>query len=661
MYVLLMSIKCAFFKKVCIKYTILLAYINRSSSFFVQFFKTFTYTIKRYAKVGLEIFMCSISGVVSFANECDRYDTVKKMNDTMKHRGPDESDIFFDKNATLGHNRLSIIDPQNGKQPMSVLYGNKKYTIVYNGEIYNCDELRKELIKNGFELRTSCDTEIVLLAYILYGDNVCNYLNGIFAFCIYDGEKVFCGRDRFGVKPFYYALKNDEFIFASEIKAILAHPRVSHTVSCEGFWELLYLSPCFISGKSVFKDILELPPATCLIFDKNGVKERKYWSIAAQPYLRDRNYAIEKTEFLVSDAIKRQLVSDVPLCSLLSGGLDSSVVSAIASEEYRKNGDTLSTYSFEYEGNKDSFEKSLFQPERDDEYAILASKYLKTNHTVLTASNDDIANYLYEATLYRDLPGQADIDSSLYYFCGEIKKNHTVGLSGECSDEIFGGYPWFYRPDMLYSDFFPWIHAPKLRASLFKGNASSNTGYDYVKDFYKETLKECPTLKSDSNEMKTSRIASYLSVKYFMSSLLQRKDRMSMASGLEVRVPFADHRIFEFVFNVPWEIKFENGVEKSLLRNAMAGHLPECILWRKKSPYPKTHNPKYFEAVKKMLDERLKKSPFLKEYLNTDILDASISSNKTWFGQLMGSAQLLAWIIQLDIWVEKYNVIVENI
>ena len=507
--------------------------------------------------------MCSICGIVNFLDTYEKTDIVSKMNRSMKHRGPDASDIFSYKNACLGHNRLCVVDIENGKQPMSVMYGNKKYTIVYNGEIYNCDELRSELEKAGFSLMTSCDTEIVLLSYILYGESVCDHLNGIFAFCVYDGEKVFCGRDRFGVKPFYYALRGNDFIFASELKALLAHPKIDAKIDRYGLWELLYLSPNFVSGKSVFCDISELDCAQCLVFDKSGIKKRTYWSVEALPYFKDRDHAIEKTRFLVSDAIKRQLVSDVPLCSLLSGGLDSSVVSAIASEEYRKAGKVLDTYSFEYEGNKESFEKSLFQPEKDDDFALLAARYLKTDHTVLTAPTSEVSKRLFDATLCRDLPGQADIDSSLHYFCEEIKKRHTVGLSGECSDEIFGGYPWFYRPEMLFSDFFPWIHSPRLRPSLFNGDiANSDTGYDYMRDIYKSTLEECPTLKSDTPSMKTSRIASYLSVKFFMSSLLQRKDRMSMASGLEIRVPFADHRIYEFVFNVPWEIKFENNEKR---------------------------------------------------------------------------------------------------
>ncbi|MBO5312868.1 MAG: asparagine synthase (glutamine-hydrolyzing) [Clostridia bacterium] len=602
--------------------------------------------------------MCSICGIVSF-NEPDAcsYDDVLKMNATMKHRGPDDSDVFQDKFGIFGHNRLSVMDIEKGGQPMSVVYGNKKYTIVYNGEIYNCDELRKEIRKKNIYLKTSCDTEVVLYSYILYGKDCAQMLNGIFAFAVYDGESVFFARDRFGVKPFYYSIKNNSLIFASEIKAMLSHPLVSSNIDRRGLWEILYLSPNFVSGKSVFCDILELSPAECMIFNRDGLKKWKYWEIKALPYFRDRNYAVEKTRDLMVDAVKRQLGADVPLSVLLSGGLDSSVVTAIANEAYKERGMRLDTYSFEYEGNKESFKNSLFQPECDDDYATYLADYLGTNHTVLTCPTDKLSELLCPACDYRDSVGQADIDSSLLYFCKEIKKRHTVCLSGECSDEIFGGYPWFYRPEMLYSDFFPWIHQPRVRASLFKDDISnSDDGYEYIRSIYKKSLTECPVLEYDSEEMKASRIASYLSVNYFMTSLLQRKDRMSMASGLEIRVPFADHRIFEFVFNVPWEYKFENGVEKSLLRNAMVDYLPEKILFRKKSPYPKTHNPKYMESVMNLLKERLKNCSYLKENLNLKMLDEFISKGGTWFGQLMSAPQLVAWLIQLDYFMEKYKV-----
>ncbi|MBE6674954.1 MAG: asparagine synthase (glutamine-hydrolyzing) [Ruminococcaceae bacterium] len=602
--------------------------------------------------------MCSICGEVSFKEPYAlSYEIIDKMNKTMKHRGPDESDIFAGECAIFGHNRLSVMDLEKGKQPMSVVYGNKKYTIVYNGEIYNCDEIKKDLIKQGITLKTSCDTEVVLYSYILYGKDCPSKLNGIFAFAVYDGERVFFARDRFGVKPFYYSLKGESLIFASEIKAMLKHPKITSKIDKYGLWEILYLSPNFVSGKSVFCDISELSPGECMIFDPQGLKKWKYWQIEAKPFFKDKGYAVEKTRELMVDAVNRQLDSDVPLSVLLSGGLDSSVVSAIANEHYREQGKILSTYSFEYEGNKESFKNSLFQPEKDDDFATYLADYLGTSHTVLTCPTDELSDLLLPSTEHRDLVGQADIDSSLLYFCRQIKKKHTVCLSGECSDEIFGGYPWFYRPEMLYSDFFPWIHAPRMRASLFKDRvAKSDEGYEYISSIYKKSLEECPTLDSDTEEMRTARIASYLSVNYFMTSLLQRKDRMSMASGVEVRVPFADHRIFEFVFNVPWEIKFENRVEKALLRNSMVGYLPDKILWRKKSPYPKTHNPKYMQNVISLLDSRLAKGGYIKDTLDKSKLDEILSGNGTWFGQLMSSPQLVAWLIQLDYFMERYNV-----
>lgn len=602
--------------------------------------------------------MCSICGEVCFkVPNSINYKTVDSMNRAMSHRGPDDSDIFISEHCALGHNRLSVMDIENGHQPMSVFYGNKKYTIAYNGEIYNCDELKKEIEAQGIVLKTSCDTEVVLYSYILYGTDCAKRLNGIFAFAVYDGESVFFARDRFGVKPFYYAVKNDTLIFASEIKGMLKHPQISTKIDKYGLWEILYLSPNFVSGKSVFRDILELSPGECMIFSPYGLKKWKYWTLEAKPYFKDRAFAIEKTRYLVTDAIKRQLNADVPLSVLLSGGLDSSVVSAVAAEHCREQGRVLDTYSFEYEGNKESFQKSLFQPERDDEFATYLASYLGTNHRVLTCPNDELVRLLLPSTEYRDLVGQADIDSSLLYFCGEIKKNHTVTLSGECSDEIFGGYPWFYRPEMLYSDFFPWIHAPRMRASLFAdGLSQSEKGYEYIREIYQKSLKECPILDSDTDEMKTARRATYLSVYYFMTSLLQRKDRMSMAQGLEVRVPFADHRILEFVFNVPWEYKRENGVEKSLLRNSMTDYLPEKILWRKKSPYPKTHNPAYMEAVLSLLHNRLQRGGYLRQHLDKGKLQEVLDGGKTWFGQLMSSPQLVAWLIQLDYFIEKYNV-----
>lgn len=603
--------------------------------------------------------MCSICGMIDFKARPSEV-LCSKMGSVMKHRGPDASDVFADDRVVLQHNRLSVMDPENGAQPMKATYRGREYVIAYNGEIYNSPELRKNLERYGAHFRTECDTETVLWSYIIYGVECPKTLNGIFAFCVYDvhEKKVFFARDRMGVKPFFYNLSGSTFSFASEMKALLQNDKISRRVSEEGLWQLIFLTPMTLSGRTVFNDIDELKPAHCGEFSENGLKTWEYWRLEAKPFLGDTVDAAEATADLLNDAITRQTVSDVPLCTFLSGGLDSSVITAVVAESYRKKSETLCTYSFEYEGNKQSFKSSVFQPQGDDEFAVYLSRWLGTDHTVLTAPNKDVADCLLPACMARDFPGQADIDSSLLYFCSEIKKRHTVALSGECSDEIFGGYPWFYRPEMLYRDFFPWIHEPMERAGVFRPDfAKPVEGYNFLSKEYSKIIDNCPVLPGDSDAMRQSRIATCLSVGYFMTSLLERKDRMSMWSGVEVRVPFADHRILEYVYNVPWEIKFENGVEKALLRNAMKDWLPDKILWRKKSPYPKTHNPQYRKAVTEMLEARLKKGGILSEIVDKEVLKGILQGeDKTWFGQLMSTPQLIAWLVQFDYWLDEYKV-----
>lgn len=604
--------------------------------------------------------MCSICGTVDFKNK-ENAVLYENMGECMKHRGPDDSGVFFAPGVAFQHNRLSVMDTENGAQPMKADFFGRSAVIVYNGEIYNTDELKTELKKHGITFKTNCDTEVVLYSYLVWGEECPGHLNGIFAFCVYDGDKVFFCRDRFGIKPFFYSVLNTTFVFGSEIKSLLKHPKIEPILDKFGLWQLIFMSPSSIIGSGIFKDILELKPGYCGIFDKNGIKLKRYWKLKAYEFNETNAEAAEHTKYLLKDAIRRQMKSDVPLCTFLSGGLDSSVITAVANEYTKEHGGVLSTYSFEYEGNKENFKSTLFQPQGDDEFATYLADFLKTNHTVLTAPTTEVAKCLIDATDARDFPGQADIDSSLLYFCRRVKENHTVALSGECADEIFGGYPWFYRHEMLYRDFFPWIHEPMARADLFEDYVvHAKEGMEFMHEIYKQSINDCDIPDSDSDTMKHSRIATRLSVDYFMTSLLERKDRCSMASGLEVRVPFADHRILEYVYNVPWEIKFENNTEKALLRNAMADYLPDKILHRKKSPYPKTHNPAYEKAVSNMLKQRIEKGGILSKILKRDTLKTYLESdNTTWFGQLMAKPQLIAWLVQFDYFFEKYNVILK--
>lgn len=605
--------------------------------------------------------MCSICGVFHTTSPVLSTKEVDAMGRTMLRRGPDQQGHFISGGAALQHNRLAIIDVEHGLQPMTRTYKGCDYTIVYNGEIYNTPELTTELKALGVTPQTYCDTEIVLYCYILFGEKCAEKLNGIFAFAVLDSAKnqLCLVRDRFGIKPLFYAFDGQTLLFASEIKALLAYPSIQPKVNLEELWQLLFLSPAKLQGCGIFNGIRELLPAHYAIYNAEGFHMKPYWQLKAEPCTESRNDIIAHTKYLLKDAIDRQMVSDVPLCTLLSGGLDSSVISAVAAEYYKARGNILSTYSFEYEGNRENFHKSLFQPQSDDDYAIYLADWLHTDHHVLTAPTKAVADLLLDAVIARDMPGQADIDSSLLYFCQKIKKQHTVAISGECSDEIFGGYPWFYRPEMLSNPFFPWIHAPFARISLFQDSlVKSQQGYDYLCSQYQKDLALCPTLEQDSPSMVQSRRATWLSVNYFMASLLERKDRMSMANSVEIRVPFADHRILEYVFNVPWEVKFEEGVEKALLRNAMADYLPDKILHRKKSPYPKTQNPEYLQIVEQMLTDRLQKSysPLASMLDQKKFQEFLAGGDATWFGQLMAKPQMIAWLVQFDFWADFYHV-----
>lgn len=603
--------------------------------------------------------MCSISAIY-------RSDPapIIKMNAAMPHRGPDDSGVVYPApNVALGHNRLAVMDPAGGVQPMTRALNGKSATIAYNGEIYNAPELRAELEKAGAIFTTSCDTEVVLYAYLQWGDDCPIRLNGIFAFVIYDHTdgSLFAARDRLGVKPLCYArLEGGGLLIASEVKGILAHGAIRPTVTAYGLWQLLFLTPTTLPETTVFDGIAKLGAGKRLRMGRAGDPQiTPYWTLPARVCNDTPAEAAEKVRWILDDAVRRQLCSDVPLCTFLSGGLDSSVITALAVKHLREEGKTLSTYSFEYAHSRENFHKSLFQPQSDDDFAPGLGKWLGTDHQILTADDADVADLLPDAAYHRDLPGQADIDSSLLYYCRQVKRRHTVALSGECSDEIFGGYPWFYRTEMLSRGFFPWIHDPFVRPSLFRPEiAKAKEGYDWLSEQYHKALNRTPITDRDDGDMIATRRATVLSTDFFMANLLERKDCMSMAASLEVRVPFADHRLIEYVYNLPWSIKFEGGVEKALLRNAMKDLLPDEILWRKKSPYPKTHSPGYEKRVEEKLRGILASGSSFCELIDRRTVESLLSGEGggTWFGQLMGRPQLIAWLIQFAAWMERLGV-----
>ena len=614
--------------------------------------------------------MCGFVGYINFKKDLSKSrNIIEKMNKSLINRGPDEQGYYIDKNIALGHRRLIVIDPEGGKQPMIEKFSYGNYVIVYNGQIYNTKELRKTLERNGFTFKSHSDTEVLLKSYIHFGNEVVNHLNGIFAFAIWNEHKkeLFLARDHFGVKPLFYAIKKDTLIFASEIKGIFEYPNIEKILDNQGICELFGIGPAHTAGTTVFKNIYELKPAHFAIFNSSGFHCTRYWKLHSREHNDNLAQTTEKLEFLLNDAITRQLVSDVPICTFLSGGLDSSIITKFASDYCKKEGlPPLDTYSIDYVDNDKNFVKSDFQPNSDSYYVELMSKRLHTNHHNVVIDTPELASYLEDAMIARDMPGMADIDSSLLLFCKNVKKEMTVSLTGECADEIFGGYPWFFREDALNSNTFPWSIAIDERQNLLNPVIDKKVNLkEYIDYRYNESLNEVEILDTDTEETKEKRKISHLTLNWFMQTLLDRSDRMAMYNGFELRVPFCDYRLAEYVWNIPWEMKALNGREKGLLRYACRDFLPNEIVDRKKSPYPKTHNPNYLAKVKSMLNDIMDKPnapinnllnrKYILDILNTD----GKAFTRPWFGQLMTGPQLMAYLCQVNMWLEKYEPRVE--
>ena len=605
-------------------------------------------------------------GFVDFKKDISSQKKVlEQMNNTLSKRGPDEDGYYTKEHAMLAHKRLIVIDPKGGKQPMVNTYQENEYAMVYNGQIYNTKELRSTLEENGFKFDSYSDTEVLLKSFIHYGKDVVKHLNGIFAFAIWNNKKqeLYVARDHFGVKPLFYTIHDGTFIFASEIKALFEYPGIEKIIDKQGIAELFGIGPAHTPGNTVFKNIFEIKPAHFAVYNKSGMHTEIYWKLQSKPHTDSFGTTCDKVSYLLDDSIKRQLVSDMPLCVMLSGGLDSSIITAYASNYCRDNGlPPLDTFSVDYVDNDKNFVKSDFQPNSDNYYIDLMVNKFKTNHHKVIIDTPELADTLEDAMIARDCPGMADVDSSFLLFCKNIKEKFTVCLSGECSDEIFAGYPWFFREDALNSRTFPWSLAIQERQNLLSPDISKQVNLkEYINYRYNESLDQIDLLDSDDEETTKKKKISHLTVNWFMQTLLDRADRTSMYNGLEIRVPFCDYRLVEYMWNIPWNIKALAGREKGLLRYVVRNLLPDEIVDRKKSPYPKTHNPTYLAKVKEILNNIMQQQDApINNLLNRDyILEILRTDGKSftrpWFGQLMTGPQLMAYLCQVNMWLEKYQ------
>lgn len=597
--------------------------------------------------------MCGILYKSSFYSKKDETLFIDALR-TLKHRGPDEEGVLFTSSHMLGHERLSIVDLNGGHQPMSLI--NKH--LIYNGELYNTIELKKILEIND----NTGDTNILLRLLDKEGMNSLSKLNGIYGFVFIDNDIVYAVRDPFGVKPVFYSIDNGDLIVSSEIKAILKL-KGEAVVDSEGLKELLAMGPSHSIGKTIYKGIYELPPGCYLKYDKNNYEIIQYYTIPTYKNNLSYNEAVNKTNELLTNAIKNQMISDVDIACFLSGGLDSSIISTIVS----KNKEKLDCYTIDYEDNKKDFIPNEFEKSRDYDYALKVSNSINANlHTALI-DNETLINNLKRAVICKDGPGMTDIDSSMIYISEEISKKYKVALSGECADELFAGYSWFYSKEKEKKGF-PWIRNLKDREVLLNPKWRKKLNLcEYALNEYENAIKEAPINELDNNFEKKHRQMTYLNIRYFMANLLDRKDRMTMGAvpPIEARVPFCDKNLVEFLYNLPFKYKYRYKTEKKLLRDAYKGIVIDDVINRKKSPYPKSNSLVYEAKIKELLLKTLEdKNSILYELFDIEkimkLLNSKEELKTPWYGQLMRKTSFFAYLYQIDYWYRKYNIRIEE-
>lgn len=605
------------------------------------------------------MFMCGIAAVVG--RELDR-ESKENILRSMAHRGPDGSGVWEKENCVLLHSRLAIIDPELGGQPMALQWGQKRYTMVYNGELYNTLELRRELEGLGHRLLTRSDTEVVLRSYAQWGQECLERFNGIYAMAIWEekSKELFIARDRIGVKPLFYTEFPGGIALASEIKTLFRVPGITPRLDAQGAAQVLMLGPGRLPGSGVFYGIREVEPGCCGTFAQGKLRLRRYWKLRDREHTQSFEETAQQVRCLVTDAIRRQTVSDVPWGAFLSGGLDSSLICSVCAGALAEEGRKLRTFSVDYAGNGENFHPTKFQPDADSTYIRIMTHRLGSVHRDVVLDTPRLLGALEEATVARDLPGMADVDFSMLLLCREMSRDVKMALSGECADEIFGGYPWYRDPEVRQREGFPWAQSTAWRESFLapwvRGRVS---GRELVEDAYQTTLRESDIAPNQSATEKRLKEMVNLNFRWFMQTLLDRKDRMSMHSGLEVRVPFCDHRIAEYLYGVPWEFKDYKGKEKGLLRHAMAAYLPREVLWRKKSPYPKTFDPEYTRLAVGQLQQLLQRenAPIF-SIVDRSALEALPQAKPQWpwYGQLMNVPQTVSFMLQINCWLETYKI-----
>lgn len=611
--------------------------------------------------------MCGIAGWLDWQRDLsDQGPAVSAMIDTIRHRGPDAEGLWLSPRAALGHRRLIVIDPAGGVQPMVCRQGGHDYVLTYNGEIYNFRELRRELIARGHKFTSHSDTEVLLRSYLEWQNDCVSHLNGIFAFGLWDGhkEQLLLARDHLGVKPLFYAERGSAVLFGSELKALLAHPLIEPAIDADGLAEVFNFFPLHIPGSGLFRDVAEVRPGHRLVFDRHGRRDTCYWSLTSAPHTDDLATTTKRVRGLLRDIVGRQLVADVPVVTMLSGGLDSSGLTALAAGEFARDGRQLHTYSVDFEESGRYFATSAIHDSLDTPWVRRVAEYTGTRHHDIIVDTGALLDNLLVPMFAHDHPAYGQIETSMYLLFKAMKNDATVALSGESADEVFGGYSWFAHEDLLDIHTFPWIASFGRRTSVAEGILDwfspalleAVRPREYLAARYREAVAEIPRLKGESPLDAKRREGFYLNLSRFLPIMLDRKDRMSMAVGFEVRVPFCDYRLVEYVWNVPWSMKAVDGIEKGLLRRAFADVLPADVLGRRKSGYPTSQHPDYLRGVRDIFLETVADANApIRPFINADHIKNVLGSS----GPVSVHAfnvNPLERLIQINAWLTAYHV-----
>ncbi|MEJ2889526.1 asparagine synthase (glutamine-hydrolyzing) [Actinomycetospora aeridis] len=607
--------------------------------------------------------MCGITGWVSYGTDVRaRPGVVEDMTEQLRDRGPDAGATWTDAHAALGHRRLAVIDVAGGAQPMVETTADGDVALTYSGEAYNFAALRSELAGRGHRFTTRSDTEVVLRGYLEWGAAVVDRLVGMYAFAVWDArdDTLLLVRDRLGVKPLYYYPTADGIVFGSEPKAILAHPDTVAAVGLDGMREIY--SGIKRPGVAVFEGMRELRPGHTLRLDRSGRREHEYWALQAHRHDLDGPATVARTTELLEEIVDEQLVSDVPLCTLLSGGLDSSAITGIAAERGRAHGGTVRSFSVDFQGHTENFRADRHNTSADAPFVADAAAHMRTEHrdVVLDPSALSDPAVRRAAVEARDMPvGFGDMDMSLYLLFSSIRERSTVALSGEGADELFGGYWWFHDDAVTAAPAFPWLTATMGQARQERpyGPPDLVAALDipgFAEQTFHDAVAAAPVHEDDSEVDRRWRQQLHLHMTYNMPSLLDRKDRMSMAVGLEVRVPFCDHRLAQLAYDIPRALHTADGREKSVLRAAVGRYLPASILARTKSPYPRSQNQGYVIKVQDQVREAL------------DTGDARLGEliHRGWASSVAtrpaeevdpGSRMAIERLLDFQIWLEQHD------